>query len=544
MNKIECPCINTVMVTHPFKRIPYDICPRDEIAAPYKLLAVAQTRPHSWDDIEINDFTYQRTWIQMRTTYPSLSLKIKSLGFYCATRDPSMFTSMLDVDDTHESILEWLRMYAKMPAIMTTPLMSYRTKYQEIIYYITNTFPQRIFVTGEHTDLTEQMIEHNAYTICNGLTLAIGMQRLGFWTSEPFQAAFCEWLEDQESIYTDITPDIVDLVVQHPIPQICDHPYYYAVMGRSKAHIDVIKCLHNSYEIYEPFTQQQDVTTQVITNATIQMMPYTPLHIFDYVTKNAVKDEDDDEPGESTFKVDLGGLMAALFTQKPMWNRWLKTYKETLLLLRDQSDTAEHFVYQCVRRSFVFYNKGSHVGRVYTSRIRKFWSHIIEVIDQDGAYMLKCTQKLIIHSFIHQELQKRGIHTQVWIPKIPVAFLMEMMRRYGSKSWKLFDSKNSVTILTSYDEVADIFQSPASRFGEFHSCVINKPLMSFMAKMKRGSTIHTFYRLMRQRAQERLRILRAAFMRPTVPRLNENEAYTVWTVLQDYFTDHKEALMA
>lgn len=542
MNRIECPSINTVMVTHPFKRMPFDICPREEIAAPYKLLAVAQTRPQDWDEFEIHGHSYMRVWIQMRTPYPSVSRKVRSHGFYCATQDPAMFATLLDVEDTHDSMLDWLLRYAKTPAIITTPLFSYRTKYQDVMYHISNTFPQRVFVNGEHTDLTQQMLDHNAYTICNGLTLAIAMHRLGFWSSYAFQVAFMDWLREEDTIYTDITPDIQDLLVQHTLPHICDHPYYYAVMGSCKANINVIKMLHSSYDVYEPFMQLQDETVMVVTNATLQMMPYAPMDVFDYVTHHSLKDEELDDNNVAVNKTDLGGLMHALFTQKGIWKRWQTTYRSTLEYMTSQCESHENFIYQCARRSFVLYSKGSHVGRVYTSRIRKFWGQLIEVVDPTGVHMLKCVHKHIIHAYIHQELEKRGVFTQVWLPKIPVAFLVEMMRRFGGK-WHLYDAPTPITILTSYPEISDIFDTASIPFGQFHSCIVQKPLIMFMSKMRKNTSIHTFYKMIRERAQDRLRIMRAAFMRPTLRNVSENEGYTIWTILQDYFTDHKESLV-
>lgn len=543
MQRIESPSINSIMVTHPYKRIPYDICPRDEIAAPSKLIAVAQKKDHEWDEIIVHGHKYQRTWVQMRIPFPSVSLKIRSTGFYCATQDPRMFASILDVKDTQSSIFDWLCRYGKTMALITSPQYSYKTKYQEIFYYISNTFPQQTHHCGELTDLTQQMIENNAYTLCNGLTLAIAMQRLGFFSAAAFVYAFNDWMSMQESIYTDITPDIQILVVQHMIPHICDHPYFYAVMGRCKADLRVIQALHASYETYEPFVQQQDDTCQIITSASLQMLPYTPLHIFDYVTQHAIREEEDNDVESTDIKTDLGGLMSALFTQSGIWRRWRKNYKETLTFLRNKSSTTEDFVNHCIRRSFTLYHKGSQVGDVYTNRIRKFWLQLIEVIDPSGVYTRKCIQKHIIHRYVHQELQKRSIYTQIWLPKAPVAFMIEMMRIYGS-AWKLFDDQTSISILTSYPEIADIFECTSQRFGDLYSCVVTKPLIEFMGKMKEGSTIHTFYRLMRERAQQRLRIMRSAFMRPTIRNLNENEAYTLWVIMQDYFMDHKESLMA
>ncbi len=540
MNRIECPSINTVMVTHPFKRVPFDICPREEIAAPYKLLATAQRQMQDWDEVEIHDHMYMRTWVQMRTPYPSLSSKVKSLGFYVATRDPEMFTRFLDVQDTHVDMLHWLRRYGKNPAVVTVPLLNYRTKYQDVLYYISNTFPQRVVLCGQHTDLTIQMIENNGYTICNGLTLAIAMHRLGFWSTYAFQLAFNEWLREEDTIYTEILPDIQELIVQHAVPHICDHPYYYSVMGRSKANILVIKMLHNAYEVYEPYTQVQDENIMVVTNATLQMMPYAPMHVFDYVTHHSLKDE---EINVKVHKTDLGGLLHALFTQKSIWKRWQKTYRDTLELMMSQSDSPDNFIHQCIRRSFMLYNKGSYAGRLCTSRIRKFWGHLIEVIDPLGVHTLKSAHKHIIHAYIHQELEKRGIYTQVWLPKVPVAFLVEMLRRFGPK-WHIYDAPTSITVLTSYPEIADIFETSTQPYNEYHSCVVQKPLITYMSKMNKNTSIHTFYKMIRQRAQERLLIMRTAFMRPTLRNVSENEGYTLWTVLNDYFTDHKESLIA
>lgn len=550
----ELPCINHVMVTHPFKRIPHDICPREEIASPSKLLALCQVRQNGWDPVTIHGEEYHRAWIQMRIRYPSLSTKVSSMGFYGLASDQQMFTSVLEVEDDKNEIITWLRNYGLSPFIITCPLFSYRTKYQEVLYTLTNTFPQRVLHIAPMTDLTTQMINSNAYTIGNGLTLAIAMHRLGFWADPTFSEALAQWLEEEELAYTNITPELQPLIVQHLIPQVCDHPYFYACMGSQKASISVIETLRSKYALSEPFIQQQSEEYRVLTSAALQALPYTPLHILDHVTKYAIPsgdDEEDESDDLMTFtstRTDIGGLLHALFTKKGLWKRWLNTYHESLVRYSDVADSTEDFIDRTLKRTFMLYKKGSHHGKVYTSRIRTFWKQVMEVLDPKQTRMQKWIHKYVIMEHINQELEKQNVYGAFWLPKVPVAFFVEMLRIYGSK-WSIFDpSATNITIMTSYEHICNIFPEAIVEVDEsnpsrpYKIIKIRRSLYSYLQHMPKHSTMHCFAKLIKETAQERLRILHTGFMRPAIPRLNENDGYTIWMILQDYFKTNKEAL--
>lgn len=559
----ELPCINNVMVSHPFKKVPVDICPREEIASPSKLLALCQLTANDWDEYDMNGTIYQRAWIQMRIRYPSLSKKVSSLGFYGLVQDPDMLASILSVSNDVSSQLQWLREFALKPIIVTIPLISYRTKYQEVLYTISNTFPQRTIQVSPITDLTDQMLANNAYTICNGLTLALALHRLGFWADPIFHVALTSWFEENENIYTDITPEIQPLFVQHLIPQVCDHPFFYACMGRQKATIPVIEALRVKLNIMEPFIQQHNATYSIATNASLQMLPYTPMNVFDHLLgvslvsqfhneedqeENQQDEDQEDQHDESTTdtRIDLGGLMQAIVTQKGVWKRWKSTYRDTLLRFQGSAEHNDEFLDRFMKRSFMLYTKGCHVGRVYTSRIRTMWRQVMDVLDPEKTRMQKWIHKYVLLSYIGNELNKRGVFGAIWLPKVPVAFLIEMSRVYGAK-WKIFSTSNPISVYTSFDEIRSMFPSASFAVNEtadrpYKIYQIQQSIMHYMSRMPRDSSLHFFYRMMKNKSQMNLRLLRCAFMRPTIPRLEENEAYTLWTILQDYFTDHKEEL--
>lgn len=545
MKRKEVPLINVVMITHPFKKIPLDICPREEIASPSKLLAVAQTRDLDWDETTIYGHTFQRCWLQSRYRYPSISHKLSSVGFYCCAQDPAMFLSLLEVPDTMNGIHEWLKTYGKTMAVVTTPLMCYRTKYQEIFYYLSNTSPQRTIVISPITDIMHQMLNNNAYTICNGVTLAIAMHRLGFWSQSSLENALWVWGAEESTLYSEITPETQPLIVQHLIPQVCDHPYFYACMGKMKAHISVVRCLHDLFQVYEPFVQQHDAETQIVTNAVLQMLPYIPMHLFDYATKSKLDDEDADVDIEHMY-ADVGGLMQALFTQKGIWKRWNEAYEETITRFQGtMSDEA--FIDHCLRRSFLLYNKGCHAGRVCTSRVRRFWQQLISVLDPTHKLILRWVHKYVFLCHISQELAKKNVHTGTWLPKIPMAFLVELVHICGDQ-WNIYDHL-PITFMTVHREVDGIFRDAVltTRFSDDErytiAYTIHRSFMSFASKMNRNSAFYAFYKLVRNRVQSRLLSLRTAFMRPTIPRLNDNDGYTIWTILDDFFNTNKSKLM-
>lgn len=543
--KWEIPCINNVMIKHPFKRVPVDVCPREEIASPHKLLAFAQTKEYDWDAIRVFDHEYQRAWIQCRTRYDAISSKVRSHGLYALTRDPQVLLSVLNVDETSvDDVLNWLRHYALTPIVITCPLLSYRTRYQEVLYTITNTFPQRIVHVAPFTDLTLQMVANNAYTIANGLTLAIAMHRNGFWDSCVFSEALSHWLQENSNPYTDITPDIQDLVVQHLIPNVCDHPYFYACMGKHKAHIRVIQMLHNSYEVYEPFVQQQSEQAQVVTSAALQMLPHTQLHIFDYVTANALNDEHQVISGGT--RIDIGGLMQAMFTQRGVWKRWKMVYRESLLSYSAKFASTDEFIDQCMRRICMLYKRGVHQsGHVKTSRMRAFWYQIMEVLDPKGEKLRKWVHKHVILTYIRQEATDTDMFNTLWLPEIPVAFLLDLFK-FSNGEWKLWQP-HPISVTTVHDNLIPVFPNAVVKTmimndQTYYTYAITLPITHMISRFDKESSLRVFLNILKSVARERLKVMHCAFNRPTLTRVNENDAYTLWVILQDYFTDHKEKL--
>lgn len=545
MTKWEIPCINNVMITHPFKRVPCDVCPREEIASPSKLLAFSQTNVYDWDPINIFEQQYQRAWIQHRTRYTAISSKIKSHGLYALTQRPDMFMTVLHVNDCSvDDILHWLRHYALTPVIITNPLLSYRTKYQEILYFVTNTFPQRTVHVAPLTDLTHQMMVHNAYTIANGLTLAIAMHRLGVWSSPAFLEALTFWFQETENPYTDITSDIQDLVVQHLIPHICDHPYFYACMGKHKANIHVLRAIHNKYEVYEPFIQQHDQHTQVITSAALQMLPYTPMDLFDYVTSSAVQEEY--AVGSGGTRVDIGGLMQSMFTQRGVWKRWKLIYRDTLLRYSQRSSSVDDFIDQCMRRICMIYKRGVHQGgRVKTGRIRAFWQQIMEVLDPKKDRLKRWVHRHIVLQYIRRKMQENGHVNTGWLPNIPVPFLLDLFRSMDG-AWKIWEP-HPITITSINNNIGDVFPDAIIKLTTvedqtWYSYSIHKPIAYFMSVAPSHSSSYQFLCILKSIARDKLRFLHSAFLRPLIPHMCENEGYTLWMILHDYFTSHKEKL--
>lgn len=546
----ELPCINHVMVTHPYKKIPHDICPREEIASPSKLLALCQVSPDGWDPVHLHGTEYQRAWVQMRVRYPSLSHKVSSLGFYGLTVNPQLFSSVLDVHDDARAIFNWLRNYGLTAVIITSPLFSYRTKYQEVLYTLTNTFPQRVAHVAPMTDLTEQMIAQNAYTIGNGLIIALAMHRIGFWSDPTFHAALSQWLHEVDVPYIDITSELQPLVVQHTIPHVCDHPYFYACMGAQKATLAVIESLREKFALTEPFIQQHSQEYRVITSAALQALPYAPLNLLDHVTQYAIRDDDEEDATQYfvSSHTDIGGLLHALFTQKGIWKRWLLTYKESLSRYSEVAASVEEFIDRCMKRTFMLHKKGSHHGKVYTSRIRTFWRQVMEVLDPNQVRMQKWIHKYVVMEYINHALKKQNVYGAFWLPKIPVAFLIEMLRVYGTK-WNLFEATSaSISIMTSYDVICNMFPEARIEVDDVNTSKpykilkIQRPLYSYMMQLPRTSSLHFFGKLVKRKAQERLRLMHMAFMHPTIPRMNENDGYTLWMILQDYFASNKELL--
>ena len=277
--------INQTFILDPFTYVPVDLALREEVAAPDKLLAVVQTENEHWDStISPNGDMMRRLWVPWSVSYND---RISSMCFYVLATDPELFHSAYELTTTEahsEAILAWLCRWKANYFLITTPLLMYRGDSSDIIYSVNHgihTIATPLLYTSQTFD---QMIQHNAYTVGNALTLLLAMERIGRWRSSEVQTA----LERYHDIggghgfgagASPIPHEFIMFYAQHTIYHISNYPLLYTCMGNQPCSLGIRKLFLdiNGYDDYPyPYIQfvSDDQSVAIITSPASAMLPF------------------------------------------------------------------------------------------------------------------------------------------------------------------------------------------------------------------------------------------------------------------------------
>lgn len=235
--------INQTFILDPFVYTPTDLCPREEIVAPEKLLAVVHSDRREWEPyVTPMGDTLQRIWLPWTPTY---SDRVSGVCFYVVARDPELFDSVRTVtspgppsgDPDASALLAWLLRWRAHYFLVTTTLLMYHGDTSDIIYSVNHgvaTLTTPLVYTAPTLD---QMIDHNAYTVGNALTLMLAMERAGYWRSAAVQEALHRFhaLGGGHGLGAAVSPIPQPFIVfysQHTLYHISNYALLYASMGQ------------------------------------------------------------------------------------------------------------------------------------------------------------------------------------------------------------------------------------------------------------------------------------------------------------------------
>lgn len=554
MIAIEIPHINQVFIQpHTGTQIPVDMLPhREEIAHPSKILAACQSSANDWDPFLYEDGTllFQRTWITWRKQYDIDHQRISTNGFYILCEDSDLFTSVLQVNgDDVPSILEWLQTWGKHYAIVTTPLCVQATPTNTQMYGIPNDVNIHPFPVLPFFDMTEQFIQQSGYTIISGFTIAIALHRLNIWSTDIFQEAIMQWFQtiSLDEPWVTATPQNANLFFQHPIAHICDHPLHYAIMGKDKADIRVVKTMKRWMHPWmdDPMTLFQVQNITYYTTLMSTMFPHYTTPYWKLFAKkwrrapSFFQEEEDDGTMETTNTcADIGSFIVAITSNRHRWNWWECNAPNYMHMFMSPDIDAT------LKRIFYLYSNAKSYG-VRHSRLRKLWKQIMKSLTARKLYVIALRVMLI--SCTHLRVMDIG-NTDYWRYEVPIAFMKDLRTLMGN-TFRM-DDKHLFTIVY-HDRHHDIMQSifgkhvnPNSSIPiqhptrtHFQQMQVSLSLFDLIRSFPVGTTMHHYANIIERDIAKALWTLKRGFYHRDDD-IDQNKYYTLWMILETHMRDH------
>lgn len=542
MQACEIPHLNVFYVQAPHvASTPLDMLPhREEIAEPRKMLALTQTEHSAWDPIELEgNLGLYRTWITWRKSYMIQNQKISSSGFYALTEDPIMFTSMLDVDSTSaEAIFQWLQTWGKSFAIVTSPLMTFSTPSNMMLYGIPNDINTHPFPIIPMFDLTEQLIQQSAYTLINGFTLALAFHRLNIWETEVFHTAVQMWFMSIDTTvgWINTTQENAFLFFQHPVPHIGEHPLHYSVMGKDKADLKIVKLLKKwIYSMIDnPMIQVTIGNHQYFTSVCASMFPYVNQAHWKLFEKNwlNVSDSFDDS---TTIMNDIHGFFISICKSRTRHKWWIQNRDRYVPFLLSQKTT------MLFKRLFHIYNFASDYD-VCHSRVRELWKFIMKILKKQT--MIKSVFNIVLFDCVHSRLYNQNVN--IWLSKVPIAFMKDF-REFTKTSFDYFekfehklvyDIQHEAFLQSLFD---DKIQSITSTDIPSRNCITVKiNMMESLRCFPQSTQMYKYSRMIEHDLTRSIWALKTIFYNA---KHDVNRNYTLWMILDTHLRDYPNLWM-
>lgn len=457
-------CINQIYVQIPDHNVPHDVCPRVEIADPYKLMHVATDTFAEWSSVTLYDSDFVYRYVHFPETHHCYDKVVNIDGFYILTTEPDIFYSIPGAADDEDIVYTWLLKWAHKYFMVTCPIIDGH-------YSVSNMNTNKIIPIIPTEDAIHQLIVENCYTLCNGLTLLLALLRLHMLDdllvinvlSRFFGGSDDDW-------YAPIPQEYFNIYVSNPMPQISEFPFLYACMGKQKASRQVMEYLNTQYDFLDRTIITGNVPRWRIyyTSFTSAAFPYVDSKDADfYRMQDVIPNIDSIIPlvdDNYYHTIDLGGFLRNIVATKGMWKWWNRNQRHRTILtnLINAFETPLLGATFILKRLFQLYNESVYPP----SRLRKIWKEVcFDFLDKDD--MLR-----FMHKYMSALLMKVSNGTTVWLPQPPVSFLLDVATRF------------------------DIFYE--------NNGVLNR----ILCKFNTGSHASIFKNIMRNRATSRLLLLK------------------------------------
>jgi hypothetical protein len=447
MRHTELSMLNHLYIIDPKAVRHPQFCSRIEIAPP---------------EILLSDGSYTHPWLpfegQLGAEWASMAVHRQHI--FTNARTTPMWQAAKECAVTTDGIYDWLTRWWHQRFAVTYPL---GTVDAPITYSYSQTFtqsqtPTQTQMQTSHTPLNLQaMVDAKAYSICNGLILALAMHRCGHWPDDVMHAALKRFVEDTldpEAPWTFITPydeRWVPLYEGH-IAQLTEYPCHYALCGAGPK---VTRYMLRTSNDTEPVTQHIQASrtkyttyqatafsAAYVSGRTMSLQEYNEL--FEY-TQWPVNPElyslgDRTEP-------DWFGFARTCVGRRGFWRAWRARPQWRARVITSVcacSDAMRHALSLMLPSLFLLAEEAGmdgadghlHPKRTHTplqtplrtpSRIRQLWRDVIHELNPEGDCIRAWTRAYLVRLWVTGAIGKSHPQEVVAWSLPPIAFMRDVL---------------------------------------------------------------------------------------------------------------------
>lgn len=352
--------LNAIYVRKPGDHAPPDVCERDEIAHPSKLLAVMNDASPWCEDVH--------GWTKCVKWDHQYDCGVTCHGFHVFCENPDMFQCA-----TTMKFHDWLNKYGHLHFIISSPILSASGGLQYT--HSNNPFQPRILPLSLKAHM---FLPHGAYTIGCGVTIAIALHRLGMLHAHTITNALKEY-----DNCVQLSPIITEYYIQSSMPQVSDYPYLYASIGNSDPEL-----LQFLWDRHHADDDPMFCTVQR-GNRVIFSDKFTLSHS----PNDILLAWQQHEGVGDTVTFDVGGLLRTIMTNKVHYSWWRDNHHDMLQQLCSTYSTKLAAIHHILRRAMYLYGA---LNSQHKSRALHVWNDLVTYfsLNDVAGWMHKYIKKL------------------------------------------------------------------------------------------------------------------------------------------------------
>lgn len=444
MRHTELSIINHVMVMNPTCVKNFNHCPREEIAAPHKILHPSLC----WKPFEREgareEWSYCYTEGNAYIIAPRSSVSLWNDIQILYEHRPEMSSFIYD----------WLCENWSKRFIITYPIRDnddgekYTYSYVSSYISMINDANGANGVNGANGTDDEEILRHvmrsKSFTICNGLMIALALHRLGVWQTASFLSALSSFVDfriescDRHwTFMVEYDDDWFEFYTGH-ILQILDFPCHYALCGGADYKVisyllrlgllcdgsqPVVEYVRGSKTKYVSHTSTAFTAPESVTLATWKLL-------FEY----------EEWPQKSTLHTsgdvsepDWMGFANLITRKRRFWREWRRNsslrraiFGRLRMCCVAYSPTYKSLFNLIFPSIFEIYNNLKTEGR-YTSRVRLLWRDVIMFYDPSKVQLQSWLRAYLIRSRMTYVISRNYPRDVVQHPIPPIPFLKEVL---------------------------------------------------------------------------------------------------------------------
>jgi hypothetical protein len=564
MDHHELNLLNNAIYVTPHESRDCKFCPREEIAHPEKLALLVNNQNLQWDIYQKGTNTFFMTVIPWYRVYQCYGQYIYTSHFYVLTEKTSMFSSLyiiLQLDTTsveyYDQLYNWVINWWNTSFLISIPILHCNSG----PFIINNTFPPERITLCDclQQDYCEKLLDHQSYTIANGMTLILGLHRIKRISAYILKPLLDNFMKiESPFIYQDVSDTWSQLYYASSISQIADFPWYYTCMGPQFAHENIVEIFRpeniEDYDTHLFISQNQFV----FTSPQCAMFPFFNPCLWERHNEMLPwldPSNIDSENGDILYP-DIAGCIHGILTTKGSWRWWKKNNFEMLTQIKNAYISQEKCIEDLLQVCSHYYWFGSpYTHKYYRKKIRYIWNCIIRVIDMNLSLIPRMIGRFIIKEHLCQKFILDGQPNQLWVNPMPFSMCKDFLRIYNSKI-SLYNTIN-FSIITNHSEILKrLFPDSHSIEQKLRivyenqqeptiikvpSAVFNRSLITLFKYSFPDSALQTFYRFYIDKTiVTRLSIIYFTF---GLKNYSTTQFYTVGEIIIEFLKKNKDYLI-